>query len=69
VNPLSIPKKEVYLARMSKSLIDKIYFMDKVESNIFVDFGCADGSVIRLLSQLFPEHYYIGYDCDPDMIV
>jgi SAM-dependent methyltransferase len=42
--------------------------MDKVKAHVFVDFGCADGSMIRLLSQLFPDNFYIGYDYDKDMI-
>lgn len=57
-----------YNAEMKKSLLDKVYFMDKVESNVFVDFGCADGELIKFLNALFPEYFYIGYDIDPKMI-
>lgn len=63
-----IANREQYLVRMSESLIDKIYFMDKVKCHVFVDFGCADGAMIRLLSQIFPDNYYIGYDYDREMI-
>lgn len=57
-----------YNAEMKKSLLDKIYFMDKVESKVFVDFGCANGELIKFLNALFPEYHYIGYDIDENMI-
>lgn len=57
-----------YNEGMKKSLLDKIFFMDKVESAVFVDYGCADGTLIHFLSQLFPEYLYIGYDVDENML-
>ncbi len=57
-----------YNEGMKKSLLDKIFFMDKVESTVFVDYGCADGTLIHFLSQLFPEYMYIGYDVDENML-
>jgi len=59
----------IYNARMRKSLMDKIFFIDKVESTVFIDFGCADASMIKMLNGLFPEYSYIGYDNNPDMII
>ena len=35
-----------YNANMKKSLMDKIYFIDKTEATVFVDFGCSDGELI-----------------------
>lgn len=58
----------IYNERMRKSLMDKIFFVDKVDATVFVDFGCADGSMIKLLNSMFPEYYYIGYDNNPEMI-
>jgi SAM-dependent methyltransferase len=58
----------IYNERMRKSMMDKIFFMDKIDCDIFVDFGCADGSMIKLLSELFPEYSYVGYDNNHDMI-
>ena len=45
-----------YNLSMSKSLIDKIFFMDKIDDTIkvIVDYGCADGTLIRFLAPLFP---------------
>lgn len=57
-----------YNAEMKKSLLDKIFFIDKVETKIFVDFGCADGELIKFLHTLFPEYYYFGYDIDSTMV-
>lgn len=58
----------IYNDRMRKSMMDKIFFMDKVDAEVFIDFGCADGSMIKMLSGLFPEYTYIGYDNKPEMI-
>lgn len=59
-----------YNLSMSKSLIDKIFFMDKIDDTIkvIVDYGCADGALIRFLAPLFPEMTFIGYDKNEDMI-
>ena len=57
-----------YNTSMRKSLLDKIFFVDKVDSEVFVDYGCADGSLINFLHTLFPEHTYLGFDIDKDMI-
>lgn len=63
-----ISNYDVYNEGMKKSLLDKIYFMDKVDARVFVDYGCADGTLIHFLSQLFPEYIYIGYDVDENML-
>ena len=59
-----------YNLSMSKSLIDKIFFMDKIDDTIkiIVDYGCADGALIRFLAPLFPEMTFIGYDKNEEMI-
>ena len=64
----SIKNIEVYNSRMAKTLIDKIFFIDKVDANVFVDFGCADGTVLGYLVELFPDNIYIGYDISKEMI-
>lgn len=59
-----------YNLSMSKSLIDKIFFMDKIDDTIkvIVDYGCADGALIRFLAPLFPDMFFIGYDKSEEMI-
>jgi len=58
----------VYNEGMKKSLLDKIFFMDKIDARVIVDYGCADGTLIHFLHSLFPEYQYIGYDIDDEML-
>ena len=66
-----------YNENMAKSLEDKLYFLDKlnIDSNksyLFVDFGCADGTLINALYEILSSKginaYYIGYDISDMMI-
>lgn len=61
---------EVYVQRMQKSFLDKMFFIDKIFEPVedIIDFGCANGVLIRAMQFLFPEHGYIGYDINEDMI-
>ena len=59
----------VYNDRMRRSMWDKAFFMDKVPgTRLIVDYGCADGSLVHFLSELFPEMYLIGFDIDQNML-
>ena len=65
----AIDNYAVYNDRMRRSMWDKAFFMDKVPgTELIIDFGCADGSLIRFLQELFPSVYYIGFDIDPAMV-
>ena len=68
INETALVDYAAYNAGMKKSLLDKIFFMDKVDSEVFIDYGCADGSLIRFLMTLFPEYEYYGYDISEEMI-
>jgi len=59
-----------YTSGMRKSLIDKIFFVDKVPSDFAIlDFGCADGTLLEFLYRLFNEaNHYVGYDINLEMI-
>lgn len=64
-----IENYSVYNDRMRLSMWDKAFFMDKIpQADLIVDFGCADGSLIRFLHAMFPTIMFIGYDIDPEMI-
>jgi hypothetical protein len=63
-----IPDSELYAAEMRKSLTDKSYFADKVEAQLFVDYGCADGVMLKYLKANFPSCVYLGYDVSKEMI-
>ena len=64
-----ITNYDVYNDRMRRSMWDKAFFMDKVpDAQAIVDYGCADGSLVRFLHGLFPAMRFIGFDIDPAMI-
>ena len=46
-----------------KSIPDKMFFIDKVFDpfSSIVDFGCANGELIKALQALFDEYRYVGY--------
>lgn len=57
-----IEDREYYNSEMQKSLIDKAFFLDKVDADVFIDYGCADGALINFIKRLFPDTVCIGYD-------
>lgn len=60
---------DIYTTEMSKSIWDKSFFMDKIiGAKVVLDFGCADGAMIRLLAPLFPSITFIGYDINRELI-
>ena len=62
-----------YNKEMQKGMEDKLFFINKLPANqkyVFVDFGCADGSMINALSAIYEgkDHVYVGYDISETMI-
>lgn len=57
-----------YNEGMKKSLLDKVFFLGHIDAEIFVDFGCANGELIKFLNMLFPNYIYIGYDISLEML-
>lgn len=57
-----IPDMGAYDLAMRKALLDKVFFMDKLDSDLVVDYGCADGATIGFMNRIFPEKSYVGYD-------
>lgn len=57
---------------MRQGLADKLWFMHYfVKSNpidIYLDWGCADGSLIWAIEEIDPGKQYIGFDLDCDML-
>ena len=76
MNKLGVPFKNLslYNASMRKGLEDKLFFLEYLpeDNYTFVDFGCADGSVLGALCAMYPSkkglNTYIGYDISFDMI-
>lgn len=60
---------DTYTEEMRKSIWDKAFFMDKIiGAKCIIDFGCADGSLIFMLADMFPEMNFYGFDHLPEMI-
>ena len=60
---------DIYTEEMSKSIWDKSFFMDKIgDTKLVIDFGCADGAMIRMLGKLFPNTTFYGYDSNNELI-
>lgn len=64
-----VQNPDTYNREMRKSLIDKVFFLDKVDdASVFVDYGCADGAVLKFASSIIPDAVYFGYDLSREMI-
>ena len=61
---------DCYVSGMKKSIKDKLFFEGLIDDDVdtFVDFGCADGSVLAQVAADFPEWKLIGIDNCPEMI-
>lgn len=65
-----------YNKEMQKGMEDKLFFLDRLPKNdnyVFIDFGCADGTMINALASIFDSEKpsnktYIGYDISETMI-
>lgn len=61
---------EVYNAGMRKSMMDKIWWIDKIDDDInaVMDYGCADGALLSMVHEMNPDLQLHGYDFNEDMI-
>lgn len=61
-----------YYKAMGANIAEKIDFViDELKVNrykVVIDFGCADGQVLRALAPLFPYITFIGYDINKSVI-
>lgn len=57
-----------YISKMNKALVDKLFFFNKINIDTLVDFGCADGTLLKEIHKMKPDMNIIGYDIDYDMI-
>lgn len=65
-----IANMNVYNDGMRKSMLDKIWFLDKIDGGIdtIYDYGCADGSLLKIVGEICPSMKLIGYDISQEMI-
>jgi hypothetical protein len=60
-----------YQNRMARSMMDKLFWVDKIPFNdgdLVLDFGCADGTLLRHASHWLPEATLLGYDSSPEAL-
>jgi hypothetical protein len=58
----SVPDLDRYNREMAKGIFDKLFFVDHIEADVIVDYGCANGAMLGILARLFPEKTYVGYE-------
>ncbi len=70
IGEIGISDLDIYLTRMQRSILDKMFFIDKVFEPFdnIVDFGCANGELIKAMLPMFPDYRYTGYDISTEMI-
>lgn len=62
-NQAKIKNLKLYNLRMTKAMYDKLFFIDKVIGvNAFIDYGCADGTLLRHVNHFEPDAILYGYD-------
>jgi hypothetical protein len=57
-----------YIEGMNFTMKDKLFFIDLINFDTIVDFGCADGTFLEELSKTNPRVKLIGYDLDDTML-
>ena len=57
-----------YIDGMSLSIQDKLFFVDMINFDVIVDFGCADGTFLENILRIKPNIKVIGYDLDETML-
>lgn len=58
----------VYRKEMAKSMVDKLFFIEQIDAKVIVDFGCADGTMLKFIQNLRPDIKLVGYDVSQEMI-
>lgn len=69
VGNIPIQNMEKYNKDMSTSYIDKLFFMDTINPDVVVDFGCANGFILSKIQSKNPNIKIIGYDLDKKMLL
>ena len=60
---------KVYDEGMRKSLRDKLFFEGLIEEvDTLIDYGCADGTLLKQVQEDFPSWNLIGIDMDEKMV-
>lgn len=59
-----------YNDAMKKSLKEKTFFLEKIKGTSFIDYGCADGTLLKYIQSIknLPSNRFMGYDICPEML-
>jgi hypothetical protein len=63
-----ISNLQSYIDGMNFTMKDKLFFVDIIDFDVIVDFGCADGTFLYEISKIKPKVKLIGYDLDDVML-
>lgn len=66
----TIPISDIhsYIEGMEAGYMDKMFFIDKIDPDVIVDFGCANGTILSKIRSYKPNIKLIGYDLDKNML-
>ena len=65
---IDIKDFEGYLRRMQNGMDDKLWWVPLSDHKTIVDYGCADGTLLRHIREIHPDYNLIGVDISPDML-
>jgi hypothetical protein len=66
---MSKEQLDKYNASMEKNLVDKLFFMDHIPHyDLLVDYGCANGALIKAAYPYNQDALHIGYDISKQML-
>jgi hypothetical protein len=57
-----------YIEGMKLSMEDKLFFVNRLDFDVIVDFGCANGTFLSIVKNMKPNVKLIGYDLDDTML-
>ena len=63
-----ISNYQAYADGMAKSIDDKLFFVNNIDFDVIVDFGCANGIFLSKIQTIKPNVKIIGYDLDNVML-
>ena len=68
VGETEISDTKLYIKSMEMSIQDKLFFIENVDFDVIVDFGCANGTFLSKVKLIKPDVKIIAYDTDHLML-
>lgn len=68
VGYVAISDFQSYIDGMSTTYVDKLFFLNIIDPDVIVDFGCANGLILSKIKEARPNVKLIGYDLDENML-